>query len=508
MHDEEAAPGCAEGTARQERRGSAWAWLCVLVPLAVVVLLCLCWEPILRDSWGHYLWFRAGGVVDKPAVIDNSWAAYQVGNPRLGQFFTFLLFSSELLHVGATAAMVLAYLWLLTALALGRWPSWRRRDDAWSFLAVVAMTLVAVPQIGPMLFYRAFVGNYVYGFLLHVVLYLPYRGFFVTPGTRPRWWAPALLVWGVLAGLTNEHTGPASIALLFVTLVWLRRRGDRLAAWMFAGLGGLVVGYLLLFFAPGQSLRYSGLGAQQGLLERVLSRPWHESLLLPLPLLIAVASATPWWLLAEKARRRLPARLPRRELLVALALLGAAALMVLALYASPKHGKRLFFAPSSLFVVAVAMWLRPALAWPAARRTLVALSAAAALYAGARLLGTYRVLHREFTARMALLDGGAGKDVVVPRYTEPQSRWFFGDDLRAGPLRERLVNELALGSLRLAPAKAGDANPDKRVDPVDSLTPSDADRRDASPPSVSSAASAPSASAGDTQRNVSRSIFK
>jgi hypothetical protein len=443
------------------RRGVA-AWLAVLVPLTVVLVLCLHWEPVLRDSWGHFLWFRAGGVVDELAVIGNSWGAYQVGNPRLGQFFTFFLFSSEVLHVGATTAMVLTYLWLLTALALGRSPSWRRADDAWLMLALVAMALVAVPQIGPMFFYRAFVGNYVYGFCFHLVLYLPYRGFARASGRRPGWWAPALLMWGLLAGLTNEHTGPASIVALAGAIVWFRHRGDRLAAWMFAGLGGLVAGYLLLYFAPGQSIRYGGQGAQLSLMGRVLARSPLESLLLPLPLAIAAASLAPWGLLAAWARRRRPTALPAAERGLALVVLGTAALMVLALYGSPRVGKRLFFAPSSLLLVAVAVWLRPALQVQRARHALLALSTAAALYGAVSLLRTYRVLAGEFEERMRLLDGGVGRDVVVPRYTEPQSRWFFGDDLRAAPLRGLIAEQLGLRSLQLAPEVAGDANPDKR----------------------------------------------
>lgn len=446
--------------ARPPRAAGAWSWLLVLAPLTAVLVLCLRWEPILRDSWGHYLWFRAGGVIDKMAVWGNSWGAYQVGNPRLGQFLTFFLFSSELLHIGATTLVVLACLWMLTALALGRWPSWRRRDDAWLFLAIVAMTLVAVPQVGPMFFYRAFAGNYVYGFFFHLVLYLPYRGFTRAPGARPRWWAPALLGWGLLAGLTNEHTGPASILLLSGAIAWFRRRGDRLAAWMFAGLIGLILGYLILFFAPGQGVRYDGLGAQQSVLERLISRSAADSLSIAVPFLIVLASTAPWWLLAEVSRRRDPAALPPLERRLALVALATGALMVLTLYGSPKWGKRLFFAPSSMLIIAVAMWARPALAMPRARRALIALSAAAALYGGVCLLRAYRTLGREFAQRMALLDAGAGGAVVLPRYTVPQSRWFLGEDLRAEALRTRIAGELGLTSLGLAAAGPDEPNPD------------------------------------------------
>lgn len=436
---------------------AALSWLVVLVPLIAVLALCLHWEPILRDSWGNYLWFRSNGRIDADALWGNLWGAYIAGNPRLGQFATFLLFSSEPVHIIATTVMGLASFAAITALALGRWPSWRRADDAWLFAAIVAMVLVAVPQVGPMFFYRPFVGNYVYGFFFHLVLYLPYRFFAQAPGRRPWWWTPALLVWGTAAGLTNEHTGPASLVVLVAAVAWFRRRGDRWAAWMFAGILGLVAGYLLLYFAPGQAFRYNGLAAQQTLLQRIFSRSAHDSFRIVYVLLISIAGLAPWALVsfvACRLQRRKPGAI---ELRVSIAALLTGLLMVLTLYGSPKWGPRLYFASTAMSILAVSIWVRTALASGWARRLLVALSAIASLYAYVALLRTYATVHREFEARMALLDRSRGVALEVPRYSQPQSRWFLGDDFRAEPLRLWISQELGISSLTLGPLRGANA---------------------------------------------------
>jgi Family of unknown function (DUF6056) len=449
---------------------AALSWAVVLVPLIGVLALCLHWEPILRDSWGNYLWFRSNGRIDGEALWGNLWGAYIAGNPRLGQFATFLLFSSELVHIVATTAMGLASFTCLTALALGRWPSWRRAEDAWLFGAIVAMVLVGVPQVGPMFFYRPFVGNYVYGFFFHLVLYLPYRFFARSPGARPWWWTPALLLWGLAAGLTNEHTGPASLVVLVVAVAWFRCRGDRWAAWMFAGVLGLLAGYLLLYFAPGQAFRYNGLAAQQTLLQRIFSRSAHDSFRIVYTLLISLAGLAPWALVSlvtARVRRHRPAPV---DLRISAAALITGALMVLTLFGSPKWGPRLYFASTSMFILAVSIWVRVALSTPWARRLLVALSLGASLYAYVVLLRTYATANREFEARMAMLDRSSGRSggsslrsvsravgvaVEVPRYSQSQSRWFLGDDFRAERLRQWVANELGIPSLTLGPPRGG-----------------------------------------------------
>jgi hypothetical protein len=431
------------------------SWLVVLMPLVAVFALCLHWEPILRDSWGTYLWFRSNGVIDAEVLWANLWGAYFAGNPRLGEFATFLLFSSEPVHILATTAMGLASFTCLTALVLGRWPSWRSADDAWLFGAIVAMVLVAAPQVGPMFFYRPFVGNYVYGFFFHLVLYLPYRFFAQAPGPRPWWWTPALLVWGLASGLTNEHTGPASIVLLVGAIAWFRYRGDRWSPWMFAGVLGLIAGYLLLYFAPGQALRYNGLALQQTLLQRIFTRSAHDSFRIFYMFLVSLLCIAPW-VVASIVTCRLQRRKPGAfELRISAAALVTGALMVLTLYGSPKWGPRLYFASTAMLIVAAAIWVRVALASHWSRRLLIALSLGASIYVYVALLRTYATAHREFEARMALLVRSAGSALEVPRYSQPPSRWFLGDDFRAESLRGRVAHEFGIPSLTLAPPGGG-----------------------------------------------------
>jgi hypothetical protein len=427
------------------------AWSLVLLPWAAVLVLCLCWEPILRDSWNYVLWYRAGGELTFASLWDHAWGMYWEGNPRLGQVATFALLSPTHVHVWVTPAVVLGTFAMLTALVLGRWPRLGDAGDAGIFASVAAMILLVVPQVGPMFFYRPFVGNYVYGFFFHLVLYLPYRFFAAAPRRYPKWLALAILGWAFAAGLTNEHTGPASLLLLGVAVVWFRRRGDGTAAWMWAGLLGLALGYLALYFAPGHAFRYGGVAAQQSVLQRVLTRPAAESLRVLWMFVWPVTWTLPWWAVAAWARRRDGggARLERG---VAAAAFVTGGVMAMTLLGSPKYGPRLYFAPMSMAVVAALLWARPAFSQRGPRALLGAASLAITCVGFARLLTTYHRADREFAQRMTLLTHAApGTRVVVPRYSIPPSRWFLGEDLVAPELRATIAAELKLAGVDLAP---------------------------------------------------------
>ena len=346
-------------------RAASWAWLAVLAPLWLVMVACTRWEPIAYDGWNSIVWHRWNRVEWGTAwdLIDYGWT---YSNPRLGQLVTILLYTPGPYHPIITPLLELALFWLMTALALARWPSLRRADDALAFAVVVAITAACTPQLGPMLFYRPYTGNYLVGLAVSLAWLVPYR-FRFAPGRGPGrwWWSPALLVLGFAAGMCNEHTGPAFLALGGLAVARSVRRGDGARPWMLAGLAGLLAGYVLLLVAPGNDLRYDGLARQAGILERIGDRGALEDLWLVTRLAVYAAWALPWLLLGVAARRIAPAppgeAAGREQRLAWIALAAAGELAALALLASPKLGPRLYFASVALVAIAIAGWLLPRL---------------------------------------------------------------------------------------------------------------------------------------------------
>jgi len=439
-----------------------WVWAAVIIPLWVTLVLCVMWEPVVRDAWGNVNFYRwheldLGGAW---RLVRDGWLG---SNPRLGQTLTTLLYAPGPYHMIVTPLLELGLFLAMTAIALGRRPSIKRTDDALVFVTVTALFAACTPQFGPMLFYRPFMGNYTFGLLLNLLWLLPYRFHATEPRPYRAWWSPLLLVLGVAAGMCNEHTGPAFIGLGALAVVWSVRRGDRIKPWMIAGLVGLIAGYVLLMVAPGHDARYGGLAKQAGMLERVTDRGFGANVWIIGRLALYSLWALPWIVLGFVARRRPPppslpaAPLPtwQRTALVAIAAAGVVA--TFALLASPKLGPRLYMHSIGLLAIALTGWLVAQLAAPWARKACAILSGVVLAYVCARCLLTYRTVGAISGERIAIIQTGApGAHVVVPRYPKLPAKWFLGEDFTAENLRISTAADYGLGSIELAgkrPAK-------------------------------------------------------
>lgn len=433
-----------------------WVWAAVIIPLWLTLVVCVTWEPIVRDAWSNIFFLRWNKL--EPAgvwhLIRDGWLG---SNPRLGQTLTTLLYAPGPYHVIVTPLLELSLFLLLTAIALGRRPSIKSADDALVFVTVTALFALCTPQLGPMLFYRPFMGNYTFGLLLNLLWLVPYRFHAAEPRRYRLWWTPLLLVLGVAAGMCNEHTGPAFIGLGTLAVMWSVRRGDRLQPWMIAGLVGLIAGYVLLMVAPGHDARYGGLAKQAGMLERITDRGIGENLVIIGRLALYMLWSLPWIVLAMVARRRQPPPslplppLPAWQHPALLVIAAAGVVSTLALLASPKLGPRLYVHSIGLIAIALTGWLFAQLAAPWARKALAVLSGAVLAYVCARCLLTYRTVGAISKARVAIIQNAApGTKVVVPRYPKLPAKWFLGEDFTAENLRISTAADYGLGSIELA----------------------------------------------------------
>jgi hypothetical protein len=430
------------------RERGPWAWAAVVVPVWVVLALCTHWEPVVRDSWGHVSWHHLIGL-----SAHNLWefakGSYLHNNPRLGQVLTLLLFTPGPWHPIVTPVLELGLFLLLTTLVLGRWPSVRRADDALVFATILALVAITSPVIGPMLFYRPYTGNYLCGLAIDLALLVPYRLHAEAPRRWRWWWAAPMLVLGAAAGLCNEHTGPAFVAVLVFAVVAFWKRGERPAPWMIAGIVGLIAGGLALLLAPGQDVRYNALATQHSLLGRITSRGAAGNLKIFWDAVRFLWPAAVWIALGFAARGASPERTRARRV-AELAAVGAALAIVATLLASPKQGERLYFASTALACAALASWLVPRLDSVREQAIAWALAGCVLAYVGWRCVPIYRVLGAEYTARIAEIEHAPrGSTVVVPHYTFGRSRWFLGDDFEVATHRQSLADGFGLKAIEL-----------------------------------------------------------
>ncbi|MDX2086584.1 MAG: DUF6056 family protein [Kofleriaceae bacterium] len=433
---------------------ATWLWLAILIPLGIVIALCSYWEPVMRDGWGHLHFYREGRTLDVATLWELAAGAWRYENPRLGQTVTTILHHDGPLHVIVTTTVALGVFTLLTTMALGRWLSLRRGEDALAFVTVTAIVAWCVPQFGPMLFYRPFFANYVVGLFLQLLWLVPFRLQLVEPRAWRVWWSPLLFALGLAAGMCNEHVGPAFIGAGALVTGYCVKRGDGVKPWMLLGLVGLIVGYALLMLAPGQTARYGGLAQQAGALERILDRGIAANVRVLGALGLHLMWALPWLVLGVVGRRvTSPAPLSATTRLAFFGLAAMGLLTTLVLLGSPKIGPRLYLHSVSLLACALAAGVLAQLATARLRLACAVLSSAMLAYIAIRCVAIYSAVGPVGQARIAAIRGAApGATLVVPRYPAPKSHYFLGEDFEAPNLRAAIAGDYGLTAIELAPA--------------------------------------------------------
>jgi hypothetical protein len=405
-------------------------------------------EPFSFDAWNVAVDTHA-----KPFTLGrffHYWRfEYTHSNPRVGQAFTYLAYKLYYFAPIATPLAFLAAATAITVLGLGRWPHRRARDlGLWAI--AIGFIWFSVPEIGKTMFCRAYACNYVYDAAILLWFLVPLR---LAVGGRgsPRACA-AYAVLGVVAGMCNEHTGPALCAFLVLYALWLERQRAGRPALVWAGAAGAITGFALLFFAPGQGQRYDGLAEKMTLFGRLVRRGVVYNLdilrgllvgaapllcLIAIVAIIAVLGERP-----ERARLRTPARL------IALAMI-AGTVMAATLFVSPKLGSRFYIVSTCLLLAGFVALADAVLDTTRRLAPFVALAVVASIYAGYRTIPLYARVARESDARMAALEAAKPHTVFHADAFDQidESWWFYGDDFRDYHKREMVVKYFDLANL-------------------------------------------------------------
>ena len=220
--------------------------------------------PISGDLW--YCFSQGGHSVSPSQLVNDYFDSYMKGNPRIGDVFLGIACQSQGWRVFIKVSGTVLFVTTCFAVTFGRPIRYSSLVDCTVVLLLFSSIWTSNLASGRMLFYDPYFTNYVLDYAVLLIFLIPFR--FVLSG-RPFIHEPMLIfimpVLGILAGLTNEHTPPVYIALLFAALVFCIRRNvaSRVRlTWLFGGWAGFVFGYIMLFFAPGQSTRYGGIGYQ------------------------------------------------------------------------------------------------------------------------------------------------------------------------------------------------------------------------------------------------------
>jgi hypothetical protein len=405
--------------------------------------------PYLLDDWYQLTHWRKYDFGFE-AIWAYAHYNYFNFNPRIGDVLLLIVNGPKAAHLILTPLVQVGVLLIAYAITFARWPraTWR---DLQLLLFLQLMIWVVIPIPGIIYFYRPFATNYLWAFGITLALFVPYR-FALARGVSPKrlWAIPLMLVLGWTAGMCNEHTGPAAMVAIAIFIVIAYKR-KQLRAWMIAGGVGLWIGYPMLFFAPGQALRYAGMATRNTPINLLKERGLDGCFEIILEFINEAQNGIFLFLVivlvyVRAYRRRgeaLPALPHTTVLTIAIFILAAGSILV-TLFASPTATERLFFAPALLVVAAFTLIAERLYEDRTTRRVATLLCGFFFAYHVVRFVWVYVEAKAWNDDRVAKLQD-APDDALVevePYEMQRRTRWFWGDDFRYASLREYVGNEV------------------------------------------------------------------
>lgn len=439
------------------RSSSSYRVMCGLfiayvMATAVHIFLVSCHEPFASDAWNVMLDTHA-----QPPTLSNFLGyvrlEYTTSNPRLGQYLTYLAYKLDYFGPVAIAASYLALAVAVTVIGLGRWPGGRTaagQRTPGKDLAMIAIAIgfawFAIPRIGKLMFCRAYATNYLFGAAVQLWFLVVLR--LRLGGVARRAACIAYGLFGVAAGMCNEHTGPTLVLFMFGYAVWRGRDTGQRPWLVWAGALGSLAGFLVIFFAPGQGSRYDGLATRTTLLGKLLRRGITENLEIFRDWMLACAPVLALIvivLIVARRPRRDPPAASADALDAPIALLGlvlvAGSLVAMTVFVSPKLGARFYFHGAALVLAAFLGIADQALGSPRRLAPFVALAVCASIYAGYRTLPLYYRLSAQSDARLAAIRATPRGTVFTAESFEQvdDTWWYLGDDFTDAGKRDMVA---------------------------------------------------------------------
>lgn len=212
-----------------------WQGKPMYVPISEDAVRVSSWHDLFISQWSHYF----------------TWSGRTVAHV-LAQFFLWV--GKDVFNFFNALAGVVLIAEIYWCINKGRVSlSFEPGTVCWIFFVLWAFT----PGFSPVFFWLTAACNYLWTNLILLAFLLPYiRKYysFNKKATDSIISTFIMFLAGIIAGWTNENTVCWVILILLLFLVIYRKRKG-VEVWMYAGVTGLLIGYSLLMFAPGNMAR-------------------------------------------------------------------------------------------------------------------------------------------------------------------------------------------------------------------------------------------------------------
>lgn len=217
--------------------------------------------PLYFDDFRYiYSWQTGERITSVTQIFPSMFAHYQTMNGRIPVHFlaqVFLLINPTIFDLINSFAFSLFVL-LICYYAVGS----LKNISATVFSLAFFLIWIVTPDFGESYLWLTGSANYLFGPLIALSFLIPYIKFFngsfnIEKVLVKGLFLIAYLIWGILAGWTNENISLCLIITQILFIISSAVTKKKIMLWMFGGVMGNIIGSVLLFSSPSYLKRSS-----------------------------------------------------------------------------------------------------------------------------------------------------------------------------------------------------------------------------------------------------------
>lgn len=251
----------------------------ILITLLIAFLFYILnyYTPLFADDYSYSFSFSTGEKITSISqILDSQIAHYQVMNGRSVTHFLaqlFLLGGDNLFNfINTIFFLVLIYITYFHACG-------SFKNFSLSKFSMIAMLLfLSSPAFGQSFLWITGSANYLYGILIVLCFLIPYRLqannlLSRQPLLLEIFVAIIYMLFGIIAGWTNENTSVAMIVMIIIYIFFFYINSVKIRLWNITGCIGGIIGSIFMISAPGTTNRLAtsgGMGGISDLIKRTI----------------------------------------------------------------------------------------------------------------------------------------------------------------------------------------------------------------------------------------------
>lgn len=210
--------------------------------------------PMYLDDWFYTFNLNGGERIDGFVSIFHSQYAHYFewgGRVVLHSIAQALLWFgkswADVLNTLAYVALVFAIYFITNK---------KNKANPVLFVYINVFIWFVLPSLSQNLLWKTGSANYLWGGVILFAFIYNYVSYYITRESKDSVAKSAvLLLFGILAGWTNENMSVALLFFLIGLILLLKYQKQRIPAWMLFGLAGAVIGCVLMLLSPGNMVR-------------------------------------------------------------------------------------------------------------------------------------------------------------------------------------------------------------------------------------------------------------